>query len=137
MRKLANNALRIFMALVLGLIGLTGCTHTSDPENAAAPKASAGADPEVDWAAMKDFWDQSIVLPGIDTGPADSSKRMLFFFDPNCPGCARQWQVLKPYMKTRSLRVRSSFDAAALRGVAQLRILADPVRQEPQGQVLF
>jgi protein-disulfide isomerase len=47
---------------------------------------------------MQAFWKRSIKLPGIDTGPANSSKRMLVYFDPNCPVCARQWKVLQPYL---------------------------------------
>ena len=48
---------------------------------------------------MKDFWDRSMALPGIDTGPANSAKRMLVYFDPNCPECAKQWQILRPYLQ--------------------------------------
>lgn len=47
---------------------------------------------------MQRFWDASIALRGIDTGPANSSKHMLVYFDPDCPVCARQWQALKPYL---------------------------------------
>lgn len=37
-------------------------------------------------------------LPGIDTGPVDAARRMLVYFDPNCPVCAQQWQVLRPHL---------------------------------------
>ena len=47
---------------------------------------------------MAAFWERASALPGIDTGPADAHKRMVVYFDPHCPVCARQWAVLRPYM---------------------------------------
>lgn len=78
--------------------GNVAAARSSNP--AVAPVASRGGAPAIDWAAMQRFWDGAIKLPGIDTGPADSSKRMIVMFDPNCPACARQWQVLKPFLDT-------------------------------------
>lgn len=45
-----------------------------------------------------------MALPGIETGPADAKKRMLIYFDPDCPVCARQWKVLQPYLGTVRIR---------------------------------
>lgn len=64
-----------------------------NPETEATSPAS-----RVDWAGMEAFWRRSTELRGIYTGPADSGKHMLVYFDPNCPACARQWHVLQPYM---------------------------------------
>jgi len=55
-----------------------------------AAKASA-------MTVLKQFFVETSALPGINTGPADSKKRMVIVFDANCPMCARQWVALKPY----------------------------------------
>ncbi len=47
---------------------------------------------------LKTFFVQAWALPGINTGPADSKKRMVIVFDANCPMCARQWKTLTPYL---------------------------------------
>lgn len=49
-------------------------------------------------APVRRLWDSAMAMPGIDTGPATSAKRMVIFFDPNCPMCARQWRFLEPYL---------------------------------------
>lgn len=66
--------------------------------SASARPVPARSEPSFDWAGMQRFWDEAIRLPGIDTGPSGSRKRMIVMFDPNCPACAMQWQVLKPYL---------------------------------------
>ena len=45
-----------------------------------------------------DMWQQATKLPGIDTGPASAPVREVIFFDANCPMCARQWGLLRPYL---------------------------------------
>ncbi len=62
--------------------GISQRTHLSQQEQALA--------------VLKSFWDQSMALPGIDTGPAKSKKRLVIIFDANCPMCAYQWAALKP-----------------------------------------
>ena len=80
------------------------------------------------WTDPKQFWVESMALPGIDTGPASSDKRMLIYFDPNCPMCARQWQLLKPYLQT--IRVHwipfAYFSTSSLRMSAALLAAKDP-----------
>ncbi|MBB6184547.1 thioredoxin fold domain-containing protein [Oleiagrimonas soli] len=77
---------------------------------------------------MQAFWTQAMQLPGIDTGPADSNKRMLVIFDPDCPVCARQWRVLQPYLD----RVRihwvpvAYINGASLHRAAAILSAADP-----------
>lgn len=80
------------------------------------------------WADLKQFWVESMALPGIDAGPASSDKRMLIYFDPNCPMCARQWQLLKPYLHT--VRIHwipfAYFNASSLRMSAGILAAKDP-----------
>ena len=49
-------------------------------------------------AVLKNFWDRAMKIPGINTGPANSKKRLVIVFDANCPMCARQWAILRPYL---------------------------------------
>lgn len=75
-------------------------THAAVASAASVGRASGQQKAAVDWSAMQRFWTAAMALKGIDTGPADSQKRMLMFFDPNCPACARQWPIVKPYLDT-------------------------------------
>lgn len=54
----------------------------------------------IDWGAMRTFWKRSMNLPGIDTGPVNSTRYLLVYFDPNCPICAHEWKVLQPYINS-------------------------------------
>ncbi|ACX97102.1 hypothetical protein [Halothiobacillus neapolitanus] len=87
-------------------------------------------DEHVNWAAMQSFWEQSMKLPGIDTGPADSPKHMLVYFDPNCPVCAQQWEQLIPYLD--SVRIHwipiAYFDKDSLSRAAALLAAAHPAQ---------
>lgn len=67
-------------------------TQVSPTSSSALPTA------HVDWLVQKDFYTRLMALPGINTGPINSTKHLLVIFDPNCPMCARQWQTLKPYL---------------------------------------
>ncbi len=49
-------------------------------------------------AVLKSFWVRAMALPGINTGPANSTKRLVIIFDANCPMCAHQWEALQPYL---------------------------------------
>jgi len=84
----------------------------------------------VDWAGMAAFWKRSMKLRGIHTGPADSSKHMLVYFDPNCPTCAKQWEVLRPYMG--QVRIQwipiAYMSKTSLRRAAAILAASDPAR---------
>ncbi|ACX97109.1 hypothetical protein [Halothiobacillus neapolitanus] len=120
------------------LSGLPEGTETNIPS--AEPDASTPAksetqvwpspDEHVNWAAMQSFWERSMKLPGIDTGPADSPKHMLVYFDPNCPVCAQQWEQLIPYLD--SVRIHwipiAYFDKDSLSRAAALLTAAHPAQ---------
>lgn len=89
----------------LGLaVALTGCSREAGAPAAvvaqAAPTVAGDPAAQTDWPAMQDFWKRSMALSGIETGPAHASKRMVVYFDANCPVCARQWKILRPYLGT-------------------------------------
>lgn len=77
---------------------------------------------------MAAFWERASALPGIDTGPADAHKRMVVYFDPHCPVCARQWAVLRPYMD--EVRIHwvpvAYIDASSARVAAAILSAPDP-----------
>lgn len=88
--------------LLLGsIILLAGCSRDTAQPAALANHETDAASPasRVDWAGMEAFWTRSTRLRGIYTGPADSGKHMLVYFDPNCPACAKQWDILQPYIE--------------------------------------
>lgn len=93
---------------VAAAVTLAGCSRESadslSPPAPAAATSVANPAQQVDWAAMESFWKRSMTLPGIDTGPAGAKKRMLIYFDPDCPVCAQQWKVLEPYLTTVRIR---------------------------------
>lgn len=70
---------------------LTGCSLLSD-----GPSRKVGN--TVNWAVQKDFYTRLMALPGIDTGSAYCDRHMVILFDPDCPACAEQWQILQPYI---------------------------------------
>ena len=77
---------------------------------------------------MAAFWERATALPGIDTGPVDAQKRMVVYFDPHCPVCARQWAVLRPYMD--EVRIHwvpvAYIDASSARVAAAILSAPDP-----------
>lgn len=111
---------------------LTGLTWTPAAQAQSAPPhlpaATTPAQRQALWADLKQFWVESMALPGIDTGPASSNQRMLIYFDPNCPMSARQWQLLKPYLN--SVRIHwipfAYFNASSARMSAGLLAAKDP-----------
>ncbi len=122
------------MLCAVALLVLGGCSR-----EAATPPAATGApDPvaQVDWGAMKAFWDRSIGLPGIETGPPETGKRMLVYFDPNCPVCARQWRILQPYLG--AVRIRwipiAYMSESSKRRAAAILAAPDPVRALAQNE---
>jgi thiol:disulfide interchange protein DsbG len=94
----------VWCVLASGLLAACSSPHEAAPKASASGGAHAGTAvvdspaAQVDWTQMQAFWTRSMQRTGIDTGPADSDKRMLVYFDPNCPVCARQWRVLEPYL---------------------------------------
>lgn len=93
----------LFLRFSLCLIILvTGCSREAATEvpliAAASSDEAASPARRVDWMAMEAFWMRSTKLRSIYTGPMDSSKHMLVFFDPDCPTCAKQWEILQPYI---------------------------------------
>lgn len=86
------------------LVAMAACSKTAPEQAQAAPEArveasaSSSTAAPADWKAMADFWARAMALPGIDTGPAASGKRMVIYFDPHCPACAQQWAALRPYL---------------------------------------
>ena len=127
--KIPSNAPRsIFISLLLtvAVAGSAFGAATSD-----AGKAGTGMTPAQRaalWADLKQFWKESMALPGVDTGPASSDERMLIYFDPNCPMCARQWQLLKPYLQT--VRIHwipfAYFNTSSTRMAAGILAAKDP-----------
>lgn len=103
-----------------------------DAPTAAEQKTQVWPSPDahVNWAAMQRFWERSMKLPGIDTGPANSPKHMLVYFDPNCPVCAQQWEQLIPYLD--SVRIHwipiAYFDKDSLSRAAALLAAAHPAQ---------
>ena len=114
--------------LLLSTVGTVTQAQAATPPAASAASASNAARQAALWADLKQFWVESMRLPGIDTGPVHSAKRMLIYFDPNCPMCARQWQILKPYLGT--LRIHwipfAYFNASSARMAAGLLAAKDP-----------
>jgi hypothetical protein len=88
---------------------------------------------------MKTFWDRSIALPGIETGSVDAGKRMLVYFDPNCPVCARQWRILQPYLDT--VRIRwipiAYLGESSKRRAAAILAAPDPVKALAQNESAY
>lgn len=111
----------LLVILLLAIAG--GCSDQASPQVAANSPAS-----RIDWDAMEAFWERSSALAGIDTGPENAKKRMLVYFDPNCPVCARQWAALRPYMDR--VRIRwipvAYLDASSARRAAGLLSEPDP-----------
>ncbi len=70
---------------------LTGCSLLSD-----GPSRKVGY--TVNWAVQKDFYTRLMSLPGIDTGSVYCDRHMVILFDPDCPACTEQWQILQPYI---------------------------------------
>lgn len=91
---------------------------------------------QVDWAALEVFWKRSMQLPGIDTGPKDSAKQMLLFFDPDCPVCARQWRVMRPYLDRVHIHwiPVAYINATSLRRAAAILSDHDPVSALEQNE---
>lgn len=125
----------IFISLWLVLcpvILLAACSSETAAEAPVGISANHGAETtrapasRVDWTAMEVFWTRSTKLRGIYTGPADSHKHMLVYFDPNCPACAKQWSILLPYIN----QVRVQWIPIAYMSKTSLRraaaILASP-----------
>lgn len=95
----AGRSLRwlILLSCIVGAACSNGVGR-APPAHASGHVASSEAAARFDWQAAKAFWERSMALPGIDTGPKSSAKRMVVYFDADCPVCARQWQVLRPYL---------------------------------------
>ena len=116
--------------MLLGLLLWVACFCgvSAQPTPPQASASSAAARQAALWADLKQFWVESMQLPGIDTGPANSDKRLLIYFDPNCPMCARQWRILKPYLHT--LRIHwipfAYFNASSVRMAAGLLAAKGP-----------
>ena len=119
-----------YIGLAMLLLALGACSKAAprlpSPVAVAASKTPAE---KVDWAAMQAFWNRAMALPGIDTGPVDASKRMVVYFDPHCPVCAKQWQVLRPYLQ--QVRIHwvpvAYMDASSARVAAAMLDATDPV----------
>lgn len=113
---------------ILLLTIVSACS--GQPGEAPPATASAAGTPaaQVDWQEMAAFWERASALPGIDTGPANAQKRMVVYFDPHCPVCARQWAVLRPYMD--EVRIHwvpvAYIDASSARMAAALLSAPDP-----------
>jgi len=84
----------------------------------------------VDWTGMEAFWKRSTRLSGVYTGPTDSGKHMVVYFDPNCPACAKQWHILKPYLD--QVRVQwipiAYMSSTSLRRAAAILASPDPAQ---------
>lgn len=83
-------ARRVILCVLVAWI-LSGCTPLMGP----------GTKPEendVNWAIQKDFYTRLMALPGIDTGSVYCDRHMVILFDPDCPACTEQWQILQPYI---------------------------------------
>ncbi|MBN8745708.1 MAG: hypothetical protein J0I24_15650 [Thiomonas arsenitoxydans] len=124
--RMIHRGSTLLLGLMLWLAGGSGVSAQSIPPRINA--SSAAVRQAALWADLKQFWGESMQLPGIDTGPANSDKRMLVYFDPNCPMCARQWRILKPYLNT--LRIHwipfAYFNASSVRMAAGLLAAKDP-----------
>lgn len=83
-------ARRVILCVLLAWI-LSGCTPLMGPGT--KPEAN-----DVNWAVQKDFYTRLMALPGIDTGSVYCDRHMVILFDPDCPACTEQWQVLQPYI---------------------------------------
>lgn len=120
----------LFKPLLAILLLATAC-GCSDQKPASASTQAATDSPaaRVDWKAMAAFWERSSALAGVDTGPPDAEKRMLVYFDPNCPVCAQQWAVLRPYMDRVRIRwIPVAYqDASSVKRAAGLLSASDPV----------
>ncbi len=120
-------SIRHLPALLL-LAFVSACS--GPPEQVPSTSASAAGTPasRVDWPEMAAFWERASALPGIDTGPANAQKRMVVYFDPHCPACARQWAVLHPYMD--EVRIHwvpvAYIDASSARVAAAMLSAPDP-----------
>lgn len=132
MERLIFLSLRI---LLCSIILLAGCSGEMAAETPAAAPASHGVDAaspasSVDWAGMEAFWTRSTRLRGIYTGPADSGKHMVVYFDPNCPICVRQWDILQPYMD--QVRIQwipiAYMSKTSLRRAAAILASSDPAQ---------
>ena len=94
-------AATLFLGMAWVLSGCSGSSSPATPSVGQGEKATAAyLAAQVDWAGMEAFWKRSGQLRGIYTGPSNSTKHMLVYFDPNCPVCARQWEILEPYLGT-------------------------------------
>lgn len=132
MKRLAGFSLQLLLCSVVLATGCSRETAAEAPQLAPANSGTVADDPasRVDWAGMEAFWIRSTKLRGIHTGPADSSKHMLVYFDPNCPACARQWKILQPYMG--QVRIQwipiAYMSKSSLQRAAAILAAADPAR---------
>lgn len=124
--RMIHRGSALLLGLLLWLAGGGWVSAQSIPPQTHA--SSAAVRQAALWADLKQFWVESMQLPGIDTGPANSDKRLLVYFDPNCPMSARQWRILKPYLNT--LRIHwipfAYFNASSVRMAAGLLAAKDP-----------
>ncbi|MHB1880850.1 MAG: hypothetical protein ACYCPA_01365 [Acidithiobacillus sp.] len=76
------------------------------------------------------LWRLAWHMPGITTGPLEAQERVLIFFDPNCPFCARLWRELRPWRYVVTVHwVPVAFIRPSSVGLAAAMLMAhDPAR---------